>query len=169
MTTYGPVNIDFDHKHEAAADRSRPCGSGKNGSTIFAYPFSSLPFQGRMVINMIVRGDKKGGFWFDKRDGVTIFQNRDGDLPDGGEYREYTVLENGAAFSPGAKNAPGAQRIVHEVKSDTFYYTPTHYQRVKGGVAPVKNMINPDFHNPFYQVVDTPYKRGDAIPHGPGF
>lgn len=167
-TLYGPIQIDYDHAHEDGADRTRPCGSGKNGGTIFAFPFGNLPHQARHVIIKVLRGDGKGAYWFDKRDGVTVFGNRDGDLPDGGDYREYTVLENGAAYVPGAKNKPGAMRIVVDIKSDKFYYTPTHYTRGKQLVGN-RDRINSDYLNPFYQVVDVPFKRGDEIPMGPGF
>lgn len=167
-TVHGPIRIDYDAAHEEGADRTRVCGAGKNGATIFAFPFGKLPFQGRHVVIKCLRGDGTGSYWFNNRDGVTVFGNRDGDLPDGGDYREFTVLEDGAAYTVGAKNKPGAMRIVVNITNDTFYYTPTHYTRgkeLKGNT----DRINADFVNPFYQVVDVPFKRGDAIPEGPGF
>ncbi|MFI8437558.1 ribonuclease domain-containing protein [Streptomyces sp. NPDC079020] len=79
--------------------------------------YSDLPSQAHDTLDLI---DAGGPFPYDQ-DG-TVFQNREGILPDRstGYYHEYTVI------TPGSPNR-GARRIVtgEEVQED--YYTADHY------------------------------------------
>ena len=61
---------------------------------------------------------ENGGPFPHKKDG-TVFQNREGRLPDG-NYREYTVE------TPGASNR-GARRIVRDEDTGRTFYTDDHY------------------------------------------
>lgn len=68
---------------------------------------------------------------FDK-DG-SVFQNREGKLPAGGSYREYTVVTPKMAKSlkEGKRPNRGKQRIVYDTKSKLFYFTGDHYKSFK--------------------------------------
>ncbi|MEE1737768.1 ribonuclease [Streptomyces sp. BE147] len=97
--------------HSYAA--SAPFAAASVGSICY----SDLPSQAHDTLDLI---DAGGPFPYDQ-DG-TVFQNREGILPDRstGYYHEYTVI------TPGSPNR-GARRIVtgEEVQED--YYTADHY------------------------------------------
>jgi guanyl-specific ribonuclease Sa len=73
-----------------------------------------LPRQTTLLI-----ASKMAGHFRTKKDG-TVFQNREGRLPDG-NYREYTVE------TPGASNR-GARRIVRDKDTGRTFYTDDHYE-----------------------------------------
>jgi ribonuclease T1 len=82
--------------------------------------FAQLPEEGRQTLMLI----KQGGPFPYSKDG-TVFQNREGRLPDRqrGYYREYTVP------TPGLSHR-GARRIVSGQAGD-HWYTPDHYRSFK--------------------------------------
>lgn len=148
----------WDSTFEAHVQRGAVLRTGINQSTIAGFPYASLPKNAQSIIyNIYVNGP--GGdaswFYFTDRDGVTQFQNRGGDLPDSGPYREYTVIENDQLDS-------GRLRIVHDEKTDDFYFTPYHYGRsLRGqvhGVGTVQGPASygPDLNNPFFLITDMP-------------
>ncbi|MFF2653277.1 ribonuclease domain-containing protein [Streptomyces sp. NPDC058045] len=79
--------------------------------------YSELPSQAHDTLDLI---DQGGPFPY-KQDG-TVFQNREGVLPDQdtGYYHEYTVI------TPGSPTR-GAKRIVTGERSQEDYYTSDHY------------------------------------------
>ena len=148
----------WDSNFEANAQRGAVLRTGSNQSTIAGYPYTALPRNAQSIIyNIYVHG--AGGdsswFYFTDRDGVTEFQNRTGDLPASGPYREYTVIENDQLDS-------GRLRIVHDEATGDFYFTPYHYGRtLRGqvhGVGPVQGPASygPDLNNPFFLVTNIP-------------
>ncbi|MFE1201237.1 ribonuclease domain-containing protein [Streptomyces sp. NPDC058762] len=79
--------------------------------------YSALPSQAHDTLDLIEKG---GPFPFEQ-DG-TVFQNREGILPDrsSGYYHEYTVI------TPGS-DTRGARRIVTGEEYQEDYYTADHY------------------------------------------
>ncbi|AZM74676.1 ribonuclease [Streptomyces sp. KPB2] len=79
--------------------------------------YSALPSQAHDTLDLIEQG---GPFPFEQ-DG-TVFQNREGILPDrsSGYYHEYTVI------TPGS-DTRGARRIVTGEEYQEDYYTADHY------------------------------------------
>ncbi|MFH9751091.1 ribonuclease domain-containing protein [Streptomyces griseus] len=79
--------------------------------------YSALPSQAHDTLDLIEQG---GPFPYEQ-DG-TVFQNREGLLPDQstGYYHEYTVI------TPGSDNR-GARRIVTGEQVEEDYYTADHY------------------------------------------
>ncbi|MFI0875612.1 ribonuclease domain-containing protein [Streptomyces parvus] len=79
--------------------------------------YSALPSQAHDTLDLIEQG---GPFPYEQ-DG-TVFQNREGLLPDQstGYYHEYTVI------TPGSPNR-GARRIVTGEQNEEDYYTADHY------------------------------------------
>ncbi|WP_405548274.1 ribonuclease [Streptomyces globisporus] len=79
--------------------------------------YSALPSQAHDTLDLI---DQGGPFPYEQ-DG-TVFQNREGLLPDQstGYYHEYTVI------TPGSDNR-GARRIVTGEQNEEDYYTADHY------------------------------------------
>ncbi|MFD9844671.1 ribonuclease domain-containing protein [Streptomyces parvus] len=79
--------------------------------------YSALPSQAHDTLDLIERG---GPFPYEQ-DG-TVFQNREGLLPDQstGYYHEYTVI------TPGSDDR-GARRIVTGEQNEEDYYTADHY------------------------------------------
>ena len=151
----------FDANFEAHVQRGAALRTGINQSKIAGFPYTALPREAQSVIyNVYVNG--AGGdtswFYFVDRDGVTEFQNNGNDLPPSGPYREYTVIENGQLES-------GRLRIVHDEKTNDFYFTPYHYGRkLRGqihGVGQVHGPASygPDLNNPFFLVTDVPTHR----------
>jgi len=86
-------------------------------STLEPIDVDELQPEALNTLDLILDG---GPFPFDRDD--TVFQNREGLLPDHaqGYYREYTVI------TPG-ENDRGARRIVAGADGD-LYYTNDHYQ-----------------------------------------
>ncbi|NGO46174.1 ribonuclease domain-containing protein [Streptomyces ureilyticus] len=80
--------------------------------------YSALPSQAHDTLDLIESG---GPFPF-PQDG-TVFQNREGILPDQdtGYYHEYTVI------TPGSDDR-GARRIVTGEEQQEDYYTADHYE-----------------------------------------
>ncbi|MGW6649933.1 ribonuclease [Streptomyces sp. CB02130] len=79
--------------------------------------YSALPSQAHDTLDLIEQG---GPFPYEQ-DG-TVFQNREGLLPDQstGYYHEYTVI------TPGSDDR-GARRIVTGEQNEEDYYTADHY------------------------------------------
>ncbi|WP_432021961.1 ribonuclease domain-containing protein [Streptomyces parvus] len=79
--------------------------------------YSALPSQAHDTLDLI---DQGGPFPYEQ-DG-TVFQNREGLLPDQstGYYHEYTVI------TPGSDDR-GARRIVTGEQNEEDYYTADHY------------------------------------------
>ncbi|MEU7330094.1 ribonuclease [Streptomyces parvus] len=79
--------------------------------------YAALPSQAHDTLDLIERG---GPFPYEQ-DG-TVFQNREGLLPDQstGYYHEYTVI------TPGSDDR-GARRIVTGEQNEEDYYTADHY------------------------------------------
>ncbi|MDX2921606.1 MULTISPECIES: ribonuclease domain-containing protein [Streptomyces] len=79
--------------------------------------YSALPSQAHDTLDLVEQG---GPFPYEQ-DG-TVFQNREGLLPDRstGYYHEYTVI------TPGSDNR-GARRIVTGEQNEEDYYTADHY------------------------------------------
>lgn len=79
--------------------------------------YSALPSQAHDTLDLIEQG---GPFPYEQ-DG-TVFQNREGLLPDQstGYYHEYTVI------TPGSPDR-GARRIVTGEQNEEDYYTADHY------------------------------------------
>jgi guanyl-specific ribonuclease Sa len=136
--------IDFDtreskydegHKHYYPS-RIQP----NNGVTIWTLSYSSLSYNAREVIAQI-RYDRvnPGGH---KRDGTT-FMNKEGYLPNDGEYYEYSS-------SDGRENDPGACVIIFDRGNERFYYTATHYRPFWASNYK---------RNPFYRVKDIPWTK----------
>ncbi|MDQ0987848.1 ribonuclease [Streptomyces sp. V2I9] len=94
--------------HPASAFRAAAVGS---------ICYSALPSQAHDTLDLIERG---GPFPYEQ-DG-TVFQNREGLLPDRstGYYHEYTVI------TPGSDHR-GARRIVTGEQHEEDYYTADHY------------------------------------------
>ncbi|ESU46995.1 ribonuclease [Streptomyces filamentosus] len=94
--------------HSATAFRAAAVGS---------ICYSALPSQAHDTLDLIEQG---GPFPYEQ-DG-TVFQNREGLLPDQstGYYHEYTVI------TPGSPNR-GARRIVTGEQNEEDYYTADHY------------------------------------------
>ncbi|MFJ2024794.1 ribonuclease domain-containing protein [Streptomyces sp. NPDC087897] len=94
--------------HSASAFRAAAVGS---------ICYSALPSQAHDTLDLIERG---GPFPYEQ-DG-TVFQNREGLLPDRstGYYHEYTVI------TPGSDHR-GARRIVTGEQHEEDYYTADHY------------------------------------------
>ncbi|MFH9606964.1 ribonuclease domain-containing protein [Streptomyces sp. NPDC017448] len=94
--------------HSASAFRAAAVGS---------ICYSALPPQAHDTLDLIERG---GPFPYEQ-DG-TVFQNREGLLPDRstGYYHEYTVI------TPGSETR-GARRIVTGEQNEEDYYTADHY------------------------------------------
>jgi len=86
-------------------------------STLDPIDVGELPPEAVDTLNLVFDG---GPFPFDRDD--TVFQNREGLLPDHdrGYYREYTVI------TPGESDR-GARRIVAGADGD-LYYTHDHYR-----------------------------------------
>ena len=148
----------WDANFEQHVQRGAASRTGINHTNIASYPYSALPKNAQSVIyNIYVNGP--GGdsswFYFTERDGVTEFQNKGGDLPNSGPYREYTVIENDEMES-------GRLRIVHDEGTGDFYFTPYHYGRkLRGqvhGVGAVQGPASygPDLSNPFFLVTAMP-------------
>ena len=71
-------------------------------------------------------GDPTSRGWYNLSDGECDFAggeyyNDDGQLPNGDTYYEYDVYERAC----GAHR--DAYRIVHDIDTDTWYYSPDHY------------------------------------------
>lgn len=71
-------------------------------------------------------GDPTSRGWYDMPDGSCSYAggeyyNDDGQLPNGDTYYEYDVYERAC----GAHR--DAYRIVHDIDTDTWYYSPDHY------------------------------------------
>ncbi|MEV7947085.1 ribonuclease domain-containing protein [Streptomyces rubiginosohelvolus] len=86
-------------------------------ATVGSICYSALPSQAHDTLDLIEQG---GPFPYEQ-DG-TVFQNREGLLPDQstGYYHEYTVI------TPGSDDR-GARRIVTGEQNEEDYYTADHY------------------------------------------
>jgi ribonuclease T1 len=109
----------FDRGNPEVRKTNSSARTGQVGAGEIA--FDALPREGQVVIRQIFAG---GPFKY-RKDG-TVFQNREGRLPDKkrGYYREYTVK------TPGEKTR-GARRIVAggpKSQPDVMYYTKDHYR-----------------------------------------
>ncbi len=83
----------------------------------------SLPFNDPERIEEVNRTldrIESGGPFRHRRDGIK-FQNREGRLPEGGDYREYTV------DTPGSTTR-GARRVVVDQNTGRTFYTDDHYR-----------------------------------------
>lgn len=90
-------------------------------------PAGDLPPEAHDTLRLIERGGP-----FPHRQDGTVFQNREGLLPDRprGYYREYTVR------TPGARDR-GARRIVTGGDPpEVFYYTEDHYRSFRSIEGP---------------------------------
>lgn len=127
--------------------------AARNGSIIYTIVYSGLHSNVQKLIRRIRKGNPPPSVR-GNRNGKS-FENRDGDLPRDGDYREYSAPD------PDQQDR-GAVVLVHEVTHDNFYITPTHYRSVLGGRGKARD-------NPFYRVKEIPFQKikdggGDISP-----
>ncbi|MEZ5564265.1 MAG: ribonuclease domain-containing protein [Gammaproteobacteria bacterium] len=97
---------------------SVPVTSTTHDSTVPEKAANRLPAEAQAVIRLIAQG---GPFPY-RQDG-TVFQNREGRLPEmvRGYYREYTVP------TPGARDRGARRLITGGTPPQVWYYTADHY------------------------------------------